>query len=154
MQRRFQLVACIALFAAVGCAPLLDTPPQFLRLEVVQNDYDYRATTADGVVLAGRVLDYDEDRGGGLQFWTDAIKLRLKAVGGYALLQEQDIATHSGIKGKQLRFGHDENRGAYQYWITLFIDGDDLVVLETGGPEAGVKAHEADVMKALTGVRL
>lgn len=53
--RRFPIGICLAvLLGAMGCKPLLDTPPQFLRLKQTENDYAYRATTADGVVLAGR----------------------------------------------------------------------------------------------------
>ena len=137
----------------VGCSkPLVQTPEQFLRLEDLDREYDYRATSADGVVLAGRVFDYDEDRGGGLGFWVDAIKLRLSAVGGYALLAERDFKSAAGLPGKQLRFGHDEKRGTYQYWVTLFVHGDDLIVIEAGGPEAKLVAHEPGISKALASV--
>lgn len=88
-----------------------------------------------------------------MAFWLDAIKARLQATGGYALLSEQDVKTAKGLQGKQLRFGHDEKRGTYQYWVTVFVNGDDLVVLETGGPEAKLKLHETDIMKALASVR-
>lgn len=137
----------------IGCSkPLVQTPDKFLRLEDLDREYEYRATSADGVVLAGRVFDYDEERGGGLAFWVDAIKLRLSAVGGYALLEERDFKAATGLPGKQLRFGHDERRGTYQYWVTLFVHGDDLIVLEAGGPEAKLVAHEPAIAKALASV--
>jgi hypothetical protein len=143
----------ILLLALAGCAsPLLQTPHAFLRLEGHEKEYDYRATTADGIVLAGRVLAYDKSLGGGVSFWVDAIKLRLQATGGYALLKEQSIQTTRGLQGKQLRFGHDEKRGAYQYWVTVFVSGSKVVVLECGGPESNLGAHEAAIMQALASV--
>ena len=143
----FAFVAC-ALFGA-GCSPLLATPPRFLELEEERGAFDYRATSADGVVIGARKLDYDSDRGGGLDFWSDAVKQRLSQMGGYALLEEKAVKTTEGVAGKQLRFGRDENRVPYQYWITLFVAGDDLFVVEAGGPVDKIKTHEAGIDKAI-----
>lgn len=153
MTRALIAALVCGLTTLTGCStPLIQTPDKFLRLEHQEHEYAYRATSADGVVLAGRVFDYDKDLGGGLAFWVDAIKLRLSAVGGYALLKEQDIKAKSGLAGKQLRFGHDEKRGTYQYWVTLFVAGDRLVVLEAGGHEAKLSLHERAISSALASV--
>ncbi len=141
-------VACALLGA--GCSrPLLTTPPRFLELEGERGAFDYRATSADGIVIGARRLGYDRDRGGGLDFWIDAVKQRLAQMGGYELLAEKPVKTSQGLPGKQLRFGRDENRIPYQYWIAVFVVGDDLFVVEAGGPETKLKAHEAGIDKAI-----
>jgi len=148
----YALVLCACSATWLGCGPLIKTPDHFIALEEHSGDFDYRATSADGVVLGARVLDFDEDRGGGLQFWVDAVKLRLSSMGGYALLKEQDVTTDSGLRGKELRFGRDEKKAPYQYWVTLLVTGDELVVVEAGGPEAKLVSHQARVAAAIRSV--
>ena len=49
---RIATAVCMLAVAAVGCAPLMRTPERFLQLDPVRDDeYTYRATTADGVVV-------------------------------------------------------------------------------------------------------
>ena len=151
-QTAWRIAGLCCLLAGAGCSPLLPTPDKFLRMPEYELDYDYRATSADGVVLAGRVLTYSRELGGGLPFWVDAIKLRLQAVGGYALIKEVEVQSHGGLTGKALHFGRDEKRGTYRYWVTLFVDGDDLVVVEAGGPEDKVATYEAALEAAIAQV--
>ena len=145
-------VCTLVLGLCAGCTPLVRTPERFLALDPPGTDYDYRATTADGVVLGARVLEFDEKLGGGLAFWVDAIKLRVESMGGYALLAEKDFKTDAGLSGKQLRFGHDERQQPFQYWLTLFVAGDELIVVEAGGPEAKLKAHEPRIEAGIRSV--
>ena len=79
----------------------------------------------------------------------NAAKLRLQARGGYALPKELDVKTDRGLRGQQLRFGHDEKKRPYQYWITLFVAGDMLLVVEAGGPEEQLGPHEAAITRAI-----
>lgn len=137
-----------------GCQPLIQTPPQFLELEQTDREYDYRATSADGVVLAVRVLEFEEKRGGGLDFWVDAVKLQLARTGEYASLGERKVQTQDGVAGIQLRFGRDEHKRPYQYWITLLIAADELVVIEAGGPEAKLTKYEPRIAAAIESLSL
>ena len=73
-------------------------------------------------------IDVDEDRGGSLAFWSEAIEQRMRQIGGYALLEKVDVRGAGGRAGKQLRFGRDEGDRPYRYWVTLFLDGDPLAI--------------------------
>ena len=42
------------------------------------------------------------------------------------------MATKDGTKGKQLRFGHDDQGKVYAYWITLYIAQGRLFVFRRG----------------------
>ena len=66
--------ASLALVASLaGCGPSFQasTPPGFVELED-QTQYDYRATNADGLVIAVRELDHEPK--GQIDFWTKAIE--------------------------------------------------------------------------------
>jgi hypothetical protein len=107
------------------------TPAGFVGLPDQEAPYEYRATTHDGVVLAVRVLP-NEPTGDGA-FWSQAIELRLRHQGGYALLDSGSVKTKSGLPGRRLRFGHDEGAQPHLYQVTIFVTKTRIYVLEAGG---------------------
>ena len=130
-------LATLALIAVVvgalaGCGKPFDvkTAPGFVALER-QDDFDWRATTPEGIVVGIRVVE-DEKRGD-LGFWTQAMTLQLRDVTGYALLESLDTASADGTKGKLLKFGHDEDAKPYVYWVAIFAAQSRLFIVEAGG---------------------
>lgn len=123
------------------------TPPGFVSL-TTDEDYDYRATTADGVVAAVRVLD-NEPRGDEA-FWTDAIAGHLRQQGGYALLDSQAVRTRSGLAGRRLRFGHDEGTHPHLYQLTVFVTRARIYVVESGGAKPAIE-RESPHLEAFLG---
>jgi hypothetical protein len=125
--------------ASVACRPFdINTPDSFVELDEERwSRYDYRATTADGVVVSVRAID--NDREGTLNFWTEAVRSKLRDARGYALLEEADVTARGGVRGKQMRFGRDDSGHSYRYWVTLFVrsTGRDprVWVIEAGGEE-------------------
>ena len=132
---RLTRVALTALLAVIpmACGPgfKTETPTGFVALKDQEPRYDYRATTPDGLVMAVRVIDNDPS--GDDAFWTGAIELRLRALGGYALLEKRAVTCKTGQSGTQLRFGHDEGTNPHLYVVTLFVTSKRLFVLEAGG---------------------
>lgn len=131
---------CSLLGTACGRPFDVNTPNGFVELADQQPEYDYRATTADGVVVAARAVEVD-DRGT-LAFWEEAVTLRLRDVGGYALLDKSDIRSEDGTPGKRLSFGHDEDGKPYAYLVTLFRAQGRLFILEAGGRKELLARHE------------
>ena len=142
------------IFATVACGPTAvpHTPPGFVEIENDYDDYDYRATTADGLVIGVRELEHDPQ--GDMAFWLKAIKNRMRERGGYALLEEKAVQSADGVPGTQLRFGHDEASGEpHLYLLTLFVTPDTLYLMEVGGTKELVTAHQADVDAAVAQFR-
>lgn len=50
-----------------------------------------------------------------------------------------------GTKGKQLRFGHDEDQKPFVYWLTLYLAQDRLVLVESGGAKDAFERNRAGV---------
>ena len=127
--------------AALGCSsrPFVPaTPTSFVELKN-QYTYDYRATTPEGVVLGARAIDNDPK--GDLAFWSQAVELRLRNLGGYALLEKKDVSCLGGLKGTQLRFGHDEESRPHLYYVTLFVTDKRIYVLEAGGEKSQMERY-------------
>lgn len=127
--------ACVALgMMAAGCGGhdfFVAAPPGFVELEKQEPSFDYRATSADGVVIAVRQIEHKPK--GDQAFWVQAIKNRMREKAGYALLQASEVTTKSGMKGTKLQFGHDENGQSMLYTVTLFVTEDYIFLLEFGG---------------------
>lgn len=125
------LAASLALGTAACGKPFdVKTAPGFVALEH-QRDFDWRATTPEGVVVGIRVVE-DEKRGD-LGFWTQAMTLQLRDVTGYALLESADVVSGDGTKGRLLKFGHDEDDKPYVYWVAIFPAQSRLFLVEAGG---------------------
>lgn len=141
-----------ALAFGSGCAGTfsIQTPSRFLELEEEEHSsYDYRATTADGVVLSVTEHEVDQDRGSNVEFWIEAIQGRLRNTGGYALTETKEVTTSAGLKGTQLRFGHDEGQRPYRYWVTVFVHEDSVYVLEAGGADEVFTASTSSIEAAI-----
>lgn len=137
MQRLVHAGAVLLLAAlSAGCGRHFEpaTPPSFVDLEDRYGDTEYRATTADGVVIG--VREYENDPVGDLAFWTRAIENRMRQTGGYALLETRKVAARDGMVGTQLRFGHDEGKEPHLYVLTIFVSEDFVYLLEAGGSKA------------------
>ena len=146
MKRMLLLLA----LAATACGPSFTAQPPagFVEIENDYDDYDYRATTAEGVVFAVRELEHDPQ--GDASFWLTAIKNRMRERGGYALLEEVQVTSGDGVAGTQLRFGHDEQSGSpHLYYLTLFVTPDRLYLVEAGGTKELMTKHAAEVESAI-----
>lgn len=138
------LAACAALCAtlALGCGrPFTPaTPPGFVDLGDRYGEDEYRATTAEGLVLGIRA--YENDPEGDLGFWARVIENRMRETGGYALIKKVDVKCRSGLPGVELRFGHDEGKTPHLYHLTIFVDHDYVYLIEAGGTKTEVQRHQ------------
>ena len=152
MSARSSLV--VAVLALVWCGRSFDvkTPRRFVELEEEYSGYEYRATTADGVVIGVREVEIDPDKGGSLDFWVEAIEQRMRQVGGYALLEKVAARGGGGLRGKQLRFGRDEGERPYRYWVTIFLQDDTLFIVEAGGQEEAFNRAKRDLERTIQSI--
>jgi hypothetical protein len=138
-----------AALAVVGCGhPFVPaTPPGFVDLGDRYPSGEYRATTADGLVIGVRA--FDNDPKGELSFWSRALERRMRDMGGYALLDKRDVAAREGMRGVEMRFGHDEGKEPYLYVIGLFVTDKKIYVFEAGGTKTEMTKQEAQIEWAL-----
>ncbi|MBX3181054.1 MAG: serine/threonine protein kinase [Polyangiaceae bacterium] len=151
MLRALPWLFLLSLLTACGNHFTATTPPGFVEIEENYDRYDYRATNADGLVIAVREVDRE---GGDLAFWARAVENQLRDQAGYALLGKVDVKTKQGIAGKQLRFGLDHEGPPHLYYLTLFVVGDRAFIHEAGGTKELMTKHAADVTSSIEGLVL
>jgi hypothetical protein len=150
-----------ALLALAGCGPSfsISTPPGFVELDEEYSAYDYRATNADGVVLAVRELEHEPQ--GELAFWIKAIENRMRERGGYALLETKPAESADGVSGLLLKFGLDvQAEGAppaagkpHIYELAVFVTPEKLFLVEAGGTQELLTAQQGGIDAALRSFR-
>jgi hypothetical protein len=144
---------CLVLaLVGIGCGAGFQhpTPKGFVELED-QEAYDYRAITADGLVVAAREIEHEPK--GEISFWTKAIVNHMRERGGYALLESRDVKTARGLAGTQLRFGHDEGNRPHLYYLTVFVTDETIYLLEAGGSREQMEKHESEIQWAVSNFR-
>jgi hypothetical protein len=157
MSPRAPILAAVALAAALltGCGgrPFIPTTPApFVDLGDKYGNNEYRATTADGVVLRARA--FDNDPKGPIEFWSRTIERRMREMGGYALLAKKEVQGTGVLqKGVTFRFGHDQGKDPFLYDLTLFVTSEHVYVLEAGGPKDEVLKQQAQIDKFVGGFR-
>jgi hypothetical protein len=135
--------------ALAGCGhPFVPaTPPGFVDMGLRYPDGEYRAATADGVVIGIRA--WDNDPKGELSFWSRALELRMRDQGGYALLDKKPVEARGGLTGVAMRFGHDEGKTPYLYTVALFVSNKKIYVVEAGGVKSEVVKQEPQIEWAI-----
>src|ERR1044071_2647125 len=93
------MIALALLFATSACsrhfAPA--TPQGFVDMGTIYANGEYRATTADGVVIG--IRNVDNEPKGELAFWARALENRMREVGGYALIEKRQVTNRAGVSG-------------------------------------------------------
>ena len=142
---KLTLVA-LTLALAAGCGASFDmsTPGGFVELD--DDAYDYRATNADGVVIAVRELDNDPR--GDLEFWAGAVDAKLRRR--YSAQSVHEIETDRGLAGVQIRYLHHRNGRPHHYWATIFVTADTVYLLEAGGDHEFFDANRDTVEQTIS----
>ena len=145
----------VTVLLVVGCGPSFEaqTPSGFVELEQSGHGaYDYRATTAEGVVIGIREIDNDAE--GEREFWLTAIRNKMRERGGYALIEEVAVKSADGVAGTQLKFGHDDgNNKPHLYELTVFVTAKKIWLIEAGGTKELMEKESAKVAQAVTSFR-
>lgn len=136
--RTLTLSAMLSLGAlSQGCASFhMNTPSGFAELDA-NDDFDYRATNAEGVVVA--VRSERNALHGNLEFWSRAIDERLRGQGYAPDGDARPVTNASGLEGVQRRYVRDLGGRPLRYWVTVFrrpsgfLRRDRVFVVEAGG---------------------
>ncbi|MFO0555768.1 MAG: hypothetical protein U0271_45750 [Polyangiaceae bacterium] len=147
----FMVVAVAAAALFTGCAgpsASLTAPDGFAELEH-DTDYSFRATNASGVVIGIRTEK--NEPAGNLAFWTEALDNKLRSQG-YVALDDKPLAvkTDDGRDGNRLRYQLNRNGRNHEYWLTVFVAGESVVVVEAAGDEAYFNDAIRDELEAAT----
>lgn len=144
------LLLALALAALSACTPFhLPVPDEMVEVPVSRHaQWDMRATSVDGVIVAVRTVRVGENQDvprGDLTFWTESITRALSDDRGYALISTDEIRSANGVAGRALRFGRDFEDTEYRYELHVYLGRRFLHIVEAGGLTEAFEARRSHV---------
>ena len=147
MKRLIPLLLLCASTTLIGCKDFtIHTPDGFAELDD-QDEYGYRATNAEGVVLAVR-REANEPYGD-LSFWSGALDAHLRR-SGYTAVATESVQAAAGMTGKQLRYKKQRDGREHIFWLTVFVTESEVITIEAGGDVAFFGNVEKSVSRAIS----
>ncbi len=155
---RSSVVLLLAL-GALGSActgARVNTPTGFATLES-NDDYTFRAASAEGIVLAVRAERNRPE--GNLTFWSRVVDERMQARGYTPDGDPRPIQSADGLAGTQYRYRVTHQGRAHRYWVAVFVKPGGFLrrsrvyVVEAGGDQEIFDAQAAAVERAMASFR-
>lgn len=148
--RRLPLLLALSLLAPACASFHVNTPNGFAELEDDER-YDYRATNADGVVIAVRVVR-NEPRAS-LEFWGRVVDERLRRQGYVPEGNPEPVRSANGLPGVMFRYGATVGGREHRYQVAVFVQNKKVFVLEAGGDREVFDPAAPAVARALRSFR-
>ncbi len=150
--KSLRLLSMIPFLFAAACSSRAHLAPPQGFAELAKNDtYSFRATSASGVVIAARTEANDPK--GNLDFWTSALDYKLQKSGYHRVGEPEKVASSAGAVGKTIHFEIDRGGRPHEYWVTVFVIDDKVVVVEAAGDkaffDAGTKKQIAEAVRSV-----
>ena len=151
MFRRIVLIASLFSSLAFACGPSshLMAPDGFAH---VGGEYDDRVASANGVVIGTRVVANDPKAN--LDFWAQALDLRLRARGYEPTEQPQDVKSATGLEGRSLHYVFFDGTYKNRYFVDVYTRGKRILLVEAAGTVSDFDAATPQVIATMRSVRL
>jgi hypothetical protein len=148
--RRLPLLLALSLLAPACASFHVNTPNGFAELDDDER-YDYRATNADGVVIAVRVVR-NEPRAS-LEFWGRVVDERLRRQGYVPEGNPEPVRSANGLAGVMFRYGATVGGREHRYQVAVFVQNKKVFVLEAGGDREVFDPAAPSVARAMRSFR-
>lgn len=147
----FLLILLSLILMACGKVEL-NTPSGFAHYSD-ESDY-FKVISPDGITI--KAYEAESDAGDAknvdLALWTKESQLTLQSKG-YQKISSENILSQKGLKGIYTEYKTFYNGENYSYGLTLFIDGDDLYVVESGGKKTDYEKRKGQIMTCIKSFR-
>ncbi len=147
---RKSIVLCIGLaLTACGPASRLSAPDGFAH---VGGNYDDRVASANGIVVGTRA--FPNEPKANLDFWAQAIDLRLRQHGYELTEQPQDVKSNSGLPGRSLHYSFFDGTRKNRYFVDVYATDRRLLLVEAAGDASDFDANMPKVASAMRSAHL
>ncbi len=147
----FRKIVLMLSLAAAACGPTsrLAAPDGFAH---VGGTYDDRVASASGVVVGTRVVPNEPKAN--LDFWTQAIDLRLRQRGYEPYEQPEDVKSVSGLPGRSLHYVYFDGQRKNRYFVDVYATSRRILLVEAAGDAADFDASLPKVVATMRSAHL
>jgi len=146
----FRKLVLIAPLLCAACAPAsrLSAPDGFAH---VGGEFDDRVASATGVVVGTRAVPNDPKAN--LDFWTQAIDLRLRQRGYELAEQPQDVKNDAGLPGRSLHYTFFDGTRKNRYFVDVYATSRRILLVEAAGDAADFDANMPKIVATMRSAR-
>jgi hypothetical protein len=146
-----KIVLSLALVSTVACGPVskLSAPDGFAH---VGGEYDDRVASASGIAIGTRVVANEPKAN--LDFWTQAIDLRLRQKGYEPYEQPADVKSDTGLPGRSLHYVYFDGTRKNRYFVDIYATSRRILLVEAAGDATDFDANLPKVVSAMHSARL
>ncbi len=145
-----KIVFCLSLVtAACGPASRLSAPDGFAH---IGGNYDDRVASATGVVVAARAVPNDPKAN--LDFWAQAIDLRLRQHGYELTEQPVDVKNDAGIPGRSLHYTFFDGTRKNRYFVDIYATNRRILLVEAAGDASDFDANMPKILATMHSAKL
>jgi hypothetical protein len=151
MSRSKNVLFAALLSMTAACAPAsrLAAPDGFAH---IGGEYDDRVASANGIVVGTRVVPNDPKAN--LDFWTQAIDLRLRNRGYEPSEQPQDVKNDAGLVGRSLRYVYFDGTRKNRYIVDVYATTRRIMLVEAAGAATDFDANLPKVVATMRSAHL
>jgi hypothetical protein len=149
MMRSLLLILAIVTLLGTGCETIeYQKPEGFARYK--SEGKEIKAISADGVVIKVNMIRNDPYGDSGM--WMESVNLYLKS-NGYKKLTSREISAGSSLKGIYTEYIYRYYGRNYIYSLTLFADGEQIYLVESGGMEKYYMKRKDSILAAIKSLK-
>ncbi len=137
--------------AATACGPAsrLSAPDGFAH---VGGEFDDRVANASGVAIATRVVTNDPKAN--LDFWTQAIDLRLRARGYEPSAEPEEVKNSAGLPGRSMHYVFFDGTRKNRYFVDVYATDRRILLVEAAGDASDFDANMPKVVATMRSAHL
>ena len=112
-----RLLFLLLCLAAAACKAPMTPPKEFVELK--DYGYGWRAITSDDARL--RITDHDDPTQGGIEFWSETLRLDLVQQRGYEQIASGEVKKEAGGTGQWFQFAANVRGQRIGYLVAVWV---------------------------------
>ncbi len=139
---QFSFIVTTLLLVISGCKTTTFLAPS--GFAAYKGEHPFRAVSPEGVMF--RIRTEKNEPVAELSFWKTALKKHMTD-SGYRYISENDVVS-GNLKGYCLELSAPSGDKDFIYLITVFVEGDSLIIAEASGEVTLFKKRQPDIIEA------
>lgn len=141
-------IICVCFGSCKTAQYSLSTPDGFAKFH--KEEQIMKFVSSDGVRIKAHSIRNEPY--GDIAMWSDTVRQHLKSNGYHEVLVKQ-LATPDNVQGKYTEYGIRYNAEDYIYAVALYVDKENIYIVEAGGEKKYYDRKRDSVLDAMRSFR-
>jgi hypothetical protein len=147
---RLLLIGFLTALLTIGCSTFKAQKPSGFAEYQMKGD-TYKAISSKGVLF--KIKSIKNEPYGSKEMWQESVSHYFKTYG-YQKKNSKNITTDKNIKGLYTEYLYRYNGENYIYSITIFVNKDNIFIIETSGIDNFYNNKRKDIIDAIKKIEI